>query len=394
PRRAVALFRKAAQQGHVNAQYNLALLLAQGIGGEKDPVQAIRWLKKSAQQGFADAQNNLGVFYLEGRGVPQNYEQALEWFHKARERGNVDALFNIGVMYDRGLGVKADFAESVRWYWKAAEADSPGAQFVISGMYASGLGRRYGFPYDLKKAAIWRERSAKGGWVPAQLAMGHRALKKSATTPALKKEAEHWFSLAAQTGAPEGQYALAMLYLEENGKREYSPEMRHEQARAEKLLYHAAQSGLPEASYQMGLLLERRSALKKERITNKNNALFYFTQAAERGLAQAQERLGLLYADGRGVDRNYQKAEFWLKKAALQGKIRAQYSLALIHAEGLGTAQDFHKGYLWAHWAASRQKGGSSEERREAQRIESAIRSMMPPDMLSEARQRAKTWRP
>ena len=44
-------YRKAAQQGHTSAQYNMAVLHLQGEGVERDPVEAYAWLLHSSSVG-------------------------------------------------------------------------------------------------------------------------------------------------------------------------------------------------------------------------------------------------------------------------------------------------------------------------------------------------------
>lgn len=44
-------YRKAAQQGHTSAQYNMAVLHLQGEGVERDPVEAYAWLLHSSTAG-------------------------------------------------------------------------------------------------------------------------------------------------------------------------------------------------------------------------------------------------------------------------------------------------------------------------------------------------------
>lgn len=52
----------------------------------------MRWYRKAAEQGFADAQYNLGVRYYNGQGVPQDYVAAHMWFNLAAARGDEDAV--------------------------------------------------------------------------------------------------------------------------------------------------------------------------------------------------------------------------------------------------------------------------------------------------------------
>ena len=52
-----------------------------------DYVQAAFWYRKAAEQGNADAQYDLGDSYLFGHGVPVDYAQGIMWLRKAAEQG-------------------------------------------------------------------------------------------------------------------------------------------------------------------------------------------------------------------------------------------------------------------------------------------------------------------
>jgi TPR repeat protein len=49
-------YRKAAQQGHLSAQYNMAVLYLHGHGVDRDPVTAYAWLLLSAGEGHPGSQ--------------------------------------------------------------------------------------------------------------------------------------------------------------------------------------------------------------------------------------------------------------------------------------------------------------------------------------------------
>ena len=57
---AVKWYRKAAEQGHTGAQFNLGLMLVSGLGTAKNEVEAIMWIRKAAERGFAEALKMLG----------------------------------------------------------------------------------------------------------------------------------------------------------------------------------------------------------------------------------------------------------------------------------------------------------------------------------------------
>lgn len=55
----------------------------QGIGVERDEVQAHRWFLQSAEQGYLYAQYHTARLYSESESIPQDQEKALYWFTKA-----------------------------------------------------------------------------------------------------------------------------------------------------------------------------------------------------------------------------------------------------------------------------------------------------------------------
>ena len=62
----------------------------------QDYVEALRWYRKATDQGYIQAQNDLGGMYYEGKGVHQDYAEALRWFRKAAVQGDAAAQYNFG----------------------------------------------------------------------------------------------------------------------------------------------------------------------------------------------------------------------------------------------------------------------------------------------------------
>jgi hypothetical protein len=85
---AAALYRLAAEQGNATAQFNLALLLDNGEGVDKDYAQAAQWYRKAAEQGVPRAQFNLGAMYANGDGVALNFVEAYFWLDLAAQTWN------------------------------------------------------------------------------------------------------------------------------------------------------------------------------------------------------------------------------------------------------------------------------------------------------------------
>ena len=80
---AVKWYRRAAEQDHYFASYQLGFMYQYGEGVPQNDAEAVKWYRKAAEQGYDTAQSVLGDMYAEGRGVPQNQVQAYAWFNVA-----------------------------------------------------------------------------------------------------------------------------------------------------------------------------------------------------------------------------------------------------------------------------------------------------------------------
>ena len=70
-----------------------------GDGVRQDKTEAERWWRKAAEQGHGQAQTVLGAMYLDGEGVPQDKSEAVKWLRKAAQQGYSvaqDALRQLG----------------------------------------------------------------------------------------------------------------------------------------------------------------------------------------------------------------------------------------------------------------------------------------------------------
>jgi uncharacterized protein len=91
PVKARALLSKAAETNSAEAQYQLGLMTADGVGGPKDDVAARALFEKAAAQGHAAAMERMGAFAQSGRGGPQDTGAAKSYYEKAAALGNEDA---------------------------------------------------------------------------------------------------------------------------------------------------------------------------------------------------------------------------------------------------------------------------------------------------------------
>lgn len=159
---------QAAQAGYAPAQYSLGQCWMNGIGVEKNPQEGLGWIERAAQQGHIDAMFTLAMhlpteheqhlpllesaahaghpkallcmgIYCQNHAQP---EQAIEWFEHAKTRGDIRANFMLGLAYRDGMGVEPDVKYAVDLFNLAGEGGDAEAYFVLYEMYRDGTGVR------------------------------------------------------------------------------------------------------------------------------------------------------------------------------------------------------------------------------------------------------------
>lgn len=80
------------------------------VGNVVEPnyTEAVKWYRKAAEQGNVDGQINLAILYENNN----NFEEAAQWYRILAEQGNMYAQEFLGVFYEEGKGVEQDFFSS------------------------------------------------------------------------------------------------------------------------------------------------------------------------------------------------------------------------------------------------------------------------------------------
>jgi len=74
-----AYFKRAAQQGHIGAAFELAFQFERGIGTNTDLKRARLLYKVAARQNHLNAQYNLAILLAAGSGGKADFKQAYMW---------------------------------------------------------------------------------------------------------------------------------------------------------------------------------------------------------------------------------------------------------------------------------------------------------------------------
>ena len=150
-----------------------------------------------------------------------------------------------------------------------------------------------------------------------------------------------------------------------------------------KELRKKAQGGDASAQNELGLVYYEGRGVGQ----NYRKAKEWFDKAVEQGHTGAQVNLGTLYLRGEGAPQSSQMALFWFIRAAGQEDALALAKLGLMYAQGRGVLQDFIQAHMWYNLSAARGEDRSAEAR-------DALAKQMTPGQIAEAQRLAREWRP
>lgn len=328
-------YQKAAEFGHIEAQYNLARIYnsddedyksyfeVENKNGDDAFEKAWFWYEQAAEQGHSEAQYELGKIF--GGEDVQDIILAVFWYKKAAEQGNIKAQYELGEIYkgwdheeeaSRYLFGKVytwdDKDRAFYWYKKAADQGHIKAQYELGKIYNDGV---ISSEYDKDK-------------------------EKSQLIEPDRDEAEFWFRQVANQYVDEycrhnARYNLGEIYLNI-----YIESLLQADFELAVFWYGGYQEydGYDLASYGLGEIYSKKyseSSLK----TDFNLAINWYTKAALRGYDLAQYELGEIYSKNyseSSLKTDFNLAVDWYTKAAEQ-----RYGLA---DEAYKKQREFYRG--------------------------------------------------
>jgi TPR repeat protein len=179
-----------------------------------------------------------------------------------------------------------------------------------------------------------------------------------------------WYQKSADQGYPRAQYAVCVAHANS------------ETFENERCMRRAAESGVPEAQFWLGVAFDQHLWFG---VSDQQEALKWFKQAAEGGNPDAQVELASRYMLGDGLEQNHALAAEWFLKAAehipnLGGAGQGRYHLGLLYMEGDGVPKDYVQAYMWFTVAEFDQFTAQAAEK-------------MTPAQILQAQQLAAAWK-
>ena len=212
---AVDEWRGPAVAGDPDAQYNLAQAYKLGRGVPLDPALAESWFRKAAMQGHYQAEDNYGLaLFTDGKKA-----EALPWLEKSVARGEPRAQLVLGTMLFNGDGVGRDYPRAYALMTRASQQGLKSASETLAQMdqYITPEDRQKGIALAQQYAAAPKPGPQQFGQIkttgipPSQAAVGARpAPLPTRPTTAPRPVATRPTPVAASPTSAAGGYRIQL----------------------------------------------------------------------------------------------------------------------------------------------------------------------------------------
>ncbi|KAI6656441.1 LRP2-binding protein-like [Oopsacas minuta] len=138
-------FSKGTDLGSKDSEYQVGVMLFEGLGTEQNSKRGIELMKRIADTADSttdhlrpNAQFHIGKAYYEGYGVWPDHKRAAEYWLLASEAGNVEAMNMLGFFYTRPDTF--DIKKAFHWHRLAARGGSVESLSVLGVFLTEGQG--------------------------------------------------------------------------------------------------------------------------------------------------------------------------------------------------------------------------------------------------------------
>lgn len=191
-------YRLSSNQGCREATNNLALILAEGHGEQRDFDEIVARLKILGDEGYSYAQHTLAGIYDDGKRTHQDINLAIKYYTLAAAQGIVSSHYALGVIY---IDTVKDYALARIHLMKAAQHNHAHALDVLGDMHNYGIG----VDADYATSIEYYEKASVNGSISALNELGTIYYKGYGVIKNVVKALEYYTSA--------GEYAMAELNL-------------------------------------------------------------------------------------------------------------------------------------------------------------------------------------
>ena len=206
--KAYGYYKRAADQGDLQAIHETALMKINGHGTEKDKEGGREMLMKAAEAGFVLSLAGLGWFHSEHSG---NLTEALKYYKQGAAAGDINSMYSLGMVHARpDCPGGPNHKEALKNFEKAAAEGHIAAALESGTLHKFGLGT----PRSCNKAVRYYN------WIAVKHDKLARLTRQALDHYFLKEYQKAFvrYQLAGEAGCETSQYNAAYLTEKENSK--------------------------------------------------------------------------------------------------------------------------------------------------------------------------------
>ncbi|KAG0232975.1 hypothetical protein BGW42_007788 [Actinomortierella wolfii] len=343
---------RKALEGDDEASVAIGVCFAEGINLVKDERRAVGFLERAAAKGNVDAMVGLGYLWYTGRGVDDGRDDDMAYYYykQAADRGDALGQVYFGELFEKGRGVAKDETLAVEWYRKAEQQGHPSGLVAMGRMYKRGGG---GLPKDTRQALALFQKAADRNWPDAHYELG-LMYEKGVGVDKSDAMAFKLYTTASNNRNDDALYRLGLMWIEGRGGGDFAGFFSSPNPfSGVPMVQKAAENGHAEAIVSMGAfhltglppMIERNEAM----------AMIWFRKGAALGDPAAQNAVGYMYLEGKGVAQDDQLALKYFQLSADQGDSSGLCSLGELYEQGRIVEQDYLRAFQL--YSASASKG-------------------------------------
>ena len=316
-------YRRVAETGDTQAQYNLGFLYLYHINNSPNPdnTQAYVWYSLSAEAGHPKAgeMRDLAAQDMSPEQIAEGNRLVRDWQETHGLVGTpAPEMDEFSMPAEEPEALKRvreyrakpeDYAVAAKWYGRKARQGDPEAQYQLGLLYGNGNG----VMRDEDRMVELHREAAEQGYAPAQNSLGRMYSRGWGVLPKDDAEAVKWYSLAYKQGDMDAQMSLGIMYVDGRGVprdvvkgltmmrktiERVEETVGREAAGAAAMMYWGAQSRV---------------------LHNAGEVLDSVREQAAGGHEEAQALLAMMYAEGAGVPEDKMESSLWQMLSATGG---------------------------------------------------------------------------
>lgn len=262
--------------------------------------------------------------------------------------GDVQAQYVLGANYDYGINdVEQNFAKAYDWYQMAAQQNDGDAWCALGYMYMNGCG----VEQSNEDAIDCFNQAIDNGCDKANVGIGRMYMGGYGDEEDRNTQAFSYIQKAYNAGTIDGMYYYG--YVNEYGigvEANYELAMDSYKKTIEMTPADVSdQYAINAANTRIGFMYVDAKGVEKDDAT----AMDYFKAAADADYAMAQYYMGILYENGYGTDVDYDEAMDWYQAAAEQDYAPALNQIGYLYYNGYGVDVDFEQAVYYQKLSAT-----------------------------------------